>query len=197
MSARYKYSRYAMYTHIHASLKKLNLKSGKCLIVGDSLNDSTGRIRNPVLLDMLPNQLEVLAPTYPGVDMQAMPYADNTFDFVLTDQVLEHVRKPWQGVSEIHRVLKPKGIAVITSALLFPIHGVPHDYFRFTPDGLAVLCEDFSIIHACAGTGNVKFAVNIIQDTRGGAVTPGTELEKEVMRNNNKHMVSVWVIAEK
>jgi 2-polyprenyl-6-hydroxyphenyl methylase/3-demethylubiquinone-9 3-methyltransferase len=39
-----------------------------------------------------------------------LPYADNTFDIVTCVDVLEHVADFDKTVSEIHRVLKPKGI---------------------------------------------------------------------------------------
>lgn len=200
MSKRFAYSRYSMYTHIQEFFNSVSLKSGKCLIIGDSLRGRSNlkvQIQEPALYNMLPKGCEVVAPAYPDVDMQKMFYKDNTFDYVLTDQVLEHVRKPWVGVKEIWRVLKPGGIAVITSALLFPIHGVPYDYFRFTPDGLRVLCEKFSKIHRCSGTGNRKFALNIIGKTKPGTITPGTPLEKEALASDGTNTVSVWIIAEK
>lgn len=40
----------------------------------------------------------------------AIPYADNTFDVVFADNVLEHLEHPDQVFSEVSRVLKPGGI---------------------------------------------------------------------------------------
>ena len=132
---RYKFSRYGMYTKIENTMKKLTLASGKCLIIGDTLN---GDGSNPTLFNMLPKGTTALAPDFPGVDIQNMGYADNSFDYVLADQVIEHVRKPWVGVDEVYRVLKPSGLTILTSTLLFPVHGVPTDYFRFTPSGRGI-----------------------------------------------------------
>jgi SAM-dependent methyltransferase len=199
-SRRYKYSRYAMYTAIEKVIKSKKLKPGKCLLIGDSIkgkgNDKI-KIRNPAITNMLPNGCEILAPSYPDVDIHKMPYEDNTFDYVIADQVLEHVRKPWIGVEEVRRVLKPGGLAILTSALIFPVHGVPHDYWRFTPEGLKVLCENFSKIHECAGAGSLPFVMDILRKQNSLKVNPKTDLEKKALVCDNKHLVSVWIIAEK
>jgi SAM-dependent methyltransferase len=38
-----------------------------------------------------------------------IPFADSSFDVVVSNQVFEHIRHPKQFISEIHRVLKPGG----------------------------------------------------------------------------------------
>jgi len=189
-----------MYTHIQEFFDSKHLTSGICLLIGDSLKDKgdgTIKIRNTAIIDMLPIGCKIIAPQYPDVDMQCMPYDNDTFDYIIADQVLEHVRKPWIGVEEVRRVLKPGGFAVLTSALIFYIHSVPHDYWRFTPDGLRVLCEDFSHIHRCDGTGDLSFVIDVFSGRGGRKVVPGTDLEKKAMSNDGKYTVSVWIIAEK
>jgi len=69
--------------------------------------------------------------------------------------VLAHVGgDPFRAVAESYRVLKPGGIAVHTSLLLFQINCYPSDFWRFTPDGLRLLCADFAEIVDCGGWGN-------------------------------------------
>ena len=179
-SRRYKFSRYAMYTAIEKFLKSKKLSAGKCLLIGDSIKGKGNeklKIRNAAIINMLPKNCEIIAPSYPDVDIHRMPYDDNLFDYVIADQVLEHVRKPWIGVEEVRRVLKPHGLAILTSALIFYVHGVPNDYWRFTPDGLKVLCENFSKIHICSGTGNLQFVIDIFQGRGGIQVSRNTNLE--------------------
>ena len=46
------------------------------------------------------------------LENESIPYSDNTFDFVYSKSVIEHVRNADNFVSESYRVLKPGGIAV-------------------------------------------------------------------------------------
>lgn len=43
-----------------------------------------------------------------------IPFADGTFDNVFTIEVLEHVPNPFGAIAEIHRVLKPDGVWVVS-----------------------------------------------------------------------------------
>lgn len=199
-SKRYKYSRYAMYSAIEDFLNDYQPASGKCLVVGDSLEgkgDSRGSVRNTALIDMIPGTSEVVAPSYPTVDIHDLPYSEDTFDYVFADQVLEHVKKPWIAVEEVHRVLKPGGLTILTSCLINGIHGVPDDYYRFTPDGLRVLCERFSVIHQSQGMGDLNMALRCLKGKRGGNIKPGSWGERRAMKNDGVNLIHVWIIATK
>ena len=199
MSKRFKFSRYAMYNKIEEKINTLNLKSGKCLIIGDTLrgkSDLSKGIANRALIDMLPKGCDIIAPPFPDVDVQDMPYEDNIFDYVLSDVVLEHVRKPWIATEEIKRVMKPKGLLILTTCLMHGIHGVPYDYFRFTPDGLKVLFEDLSIID-CDGQGDLNFVVKCMNGKYRKPIVKGSQIEKEALVNDGKNFLHVWIIAKK
>jgi SAM-dependent methyltransferase len=47
-------------------------------------------------------------------DIEALTFADGTFDLVLTSEVFEHVANPWIGFSEIRRVLRRDGRHIFT-----------------------------------------------------------------------------------
>lgn len=51
---------------------------------------------------------------YPRVDMQALPYADASFDLVIHSDTLEHVPHPLRALSECARVLRPGGALCYT-----------------------------------------------------------------------------------
>lgn len=46
------------------------------------------------------------------MDIHQIPFPENTFDAVLCNHVLEHVRDDIQAMKEIHRVLKPGGFSI-------------------------------------------------------------------------------------
>lgn len=68
-----------------------------------------------------------------------LSFADASFDATVCFQVLEHVPEPWRVMEETARVLKPGGIAIVTIPFLFPYHGSPKDYYRYTHEGIAFL----------------------------------------------------------
>jgi SAM-dependent methyltransferase len=66
------------------------------------------------------------------------------FDMVLCSEVLEHTLTPWLAVEELHRILKPGGLAAITTPFNFRIHGPLPDCWRFSRYGLEALFKKFS-----------------------------------------------------
>jgi SAM-dependent methyltransferase len=79
-------------------------------------------------------------------DIHRLPIADNAFDCVFCTGTLEHVRDPRQAVVELRRILRPGGMIYIDVPFIQGYHADPTDYWRFTIDGLRVLCEDFEEI---------------------------------------------------
>lgn len=47
------------------------------------------------------------------VDLQCLPFADASYDFVYASHVLEHVLDDLRAIREIRRILRPSGIAVL------------------------------------------------------------------------------------
>lgn len=68
---------------------------------------------------------------------------NESFDLVLATEILEHCYDPHLAVKEIFRVLKSGGQCILTTRFFHPIHEDPHDYFRFSKDGLDYLFKDF------------------------------------------------------
>ncbi|RLI82885.1 hypothetical protein DRP04_02900 [Archaeoglobales archaeon] len=77
-------------------------------------------------------------------DVTNLKYESETFDYVLCINVLEHIDKPQKALDEIYRVLKPEGLAIISTPFLFPVHDPPHDYWRFTEYSYRILLRKFS-----------------------------------------------------
>lgn len=66
----------------------------------------------------------------------SVPAASESFDLILSTQVLEHVENPAAYLGECFRLLKPGGYAVITTHGMFEEHGSPQDFYRWTSEGL-------------------------------------------------------------
>jgi len=80
-------------------------------------------------------------------DLKEIPVEDARYDYVLFNQVLEHVPYPALVLKELHRVMKPGGRLIYTAPLFYEEHGQPYDFYRYTSFGIRVLFEDagFSI----------------------------------------------------
>jgi SAM-dependent methyltransferase len=80
-------------------------------------------------------------------DGHALPFADETFDIVFSQAVMEHMRDPYLASREIMRVLKPGGLVYAESAFMQPLHAVPYHFFNTTPWGFESLFVGLGIDH--------------------------------------------------
>lgn len=81
-----------------------------------AIHDSLTELKGYVCSEFFPNiPCGVLSGS--GIrceDLQRLSFEDNSFDIVITQDVLEHVRNPELAWKEIHRVLKPLGYHIFT-----------------------------------------------------------------------------------
>jgi SAM-dependent methyltransferase len=86
-------------------------------------------------------------------DGHSLPFADQSFDGVVIQAVLEHVLDPYRCVSEIHRVLKPNGLVYAETPFMAQVHAGAYDFTRFTPLGHRRLFRMFDEVSsgACIG----------------------------------------------
>jgi SAM-dependent methyltransferase len=63
----------------------------------------------------------------------------NSFDFILCTEVLEHTLQPFDAVAEMHRLLRPGGLLLLSVPFNFRIHGPLPDCWRFTEHGIRAL----------------------------------------------------------
>jgi methyltransferase family protein len=83
--------------------------------------------------------------TYPNAGEYAFPIPDDTYDVVISGQVIEHVKKIWCWIKEVERVCKKGGHVMIINPVSWPYHTHPVDCWRIFPDGMRALLED----HGC------------------------------------------------
>ena len=101
----------------------------------------------------------------PGVDrvedLRQLSFADGEVGTALCLDTLEHCEDPVTACRELCRVTAPGGVCVISSVMLFGIHGYPHDYFRFTPDGFRSLLGGFEDVWV-VGVGHPDIPTQVI-----------------------------------
>ena len=97
---------------------------------------------------------------------------------VVTVGTLEHVEFPRKAIEELHRILNPNGILIITSVMNHPYHSTP-DYWRFTPEGFESLLRNFTTA-IVDFTGEKKFPNTIVAIASKGMLdSKAIELYKE------------------
>jgi SAM-dependent methyltransferase len=85
--------------------------------------------------------------TYTGDICQRNDFlVDQSFDYVVCTEVLEHTLQPFNAVNEMWRLLKPGGKLFVSTPFNFRIHGPLPDCWRFTEYGLRALLTNFRII---------------------------------------------------
>jgi SAM-dependent methyltransferase len=81
-------------------------------------------------------------------DGETIPFEDNFFDSVMSNQVFEHVFNPDQFLKEVSRVTKKGGMFLITVPFVWDEHEQPYDFARYSSFGLTYLLKNngFEII---------------------------------------------------
>ncbi len=131
------------------------LNSGRLLVIGSG----TTCYANAIHLDL---------DNFPGVDIvadaQKLPFINDSFDGVVCEVVLEHVAQPLAVIDEINRVLKPGGCAFLLVPFLFPFHGHPADYRRWSKQGLQEEFNSFSETEVGLHAGPTSALINILTE---------------------------------
>ena len=74
-------------------------------------------------------------------DGETIPFEDESFDTVMSIQVLEHTPEPQRLLGEMARILKRDGLMVLSAPFCFRLHEEPHDYYRYSIHGLTHMCR--------------------------------------------------------
>lgn len=137
-----------------------------------------------------------VAANAPVVDIHDLSaYESDTYDFVVLDEILEHVARPWIAVEEVRRILKPGGTLITSSPFMIAVHKVPEDYWRFTKDAMRILLERYTTVetHSWGNPASVAYLMN------GMMVTTREAIEAGVfdLTNVEKYAIDVWTYATK
>jgi SAM-dependent methyltransferase len=150
----------------------VELMEGASLRPGDRVLDH-GCGQRPYRAE-LPPGVEYVGADLPGnpdadVDLAPdgrVPLAEESFDLVLSNQVLEHVEHLTPYLSECYRLLRPGGSLVLSTHGIMYYHRDPEDYWRWTQPGLTKLLTDhgFDVVEARGVLGLAAAALQIFQD---------------------------------
>jgi SAM-dependent methyltransferase len=66
-------------------------------------------------------------------DLLSVPYADNRFDVIVCNHVLEHIEDDTQAIRELFRVLKPGGYAILQVPVSYKIEKTIEDFSIVDP----------------------------------------------------------------
>ncbi|QGN57952.1 bifunctional 2-polyprenyl-6-hydroxyphenol methylase/3-demethylubiquinol 3-O-methyltransferase UbiG [Nostocoides sp. HKS02] len=158
-------------TFVRDALTEPDVKGKRVLEVGAyDVNGST----RPYLKSFAPSE-------YIGVDIEDGPGVDivcnaetlverfgpQSFDVVLTTEMLEHVRDWRRVISNLKGVLRPGGVLVITTRSKgFPIHAYPYDFWRYELDDMRTIFADFDDVTVSPDAPEAGVFVRAIKSTR-------------------------------
>jgi SAM-dependent methyltransferase len=71
-----------------------------------------------------------------------LPLENQSFETVVSTELLEHVPDPLRALREMHRVLRPGGYLILSTPMYWPRHEIPYDFLRYPYDGLLYLLKE-------------------------------------------------------
>lgn len=76
-------------------------------------------------------------------------YMPNSFDVVISTEMLEHVEKWRTAINNMKLLVRPGGLIIISTRRPgFPQHDYPYDYWRYSKRNMIRIFDDF-MIHYC------------------------------------------------
>ena len=75
-------------------------------------------------------------------------FGPESFDVVVSTEMLEHAEHWEQAIKAMRDVLKPGGLLILTArGPGFPLHSYPWDFWRFTTDDISAVLGDFHVLY--------------------------------------------------
>ena len=102
---------------------------------------------------------EALAPNveFKEAKVPPLPFADASFDYVVSFQVIEHIKRDREFVREVYRVLKPGGKFIVsTPNRPMSLTRNPWHVREYTAQQFGVLLGDFSAVERLGVVGNER-----------------------------------------
>lgn len=119
--------------------------------------------RQPLELESVDLAFPEGSPQHVDLERDPLPHADGVFDQVLLFNLLEHIYDHRHVLGEARRVLRDGGQLLGFTPFLLQYHPDPHDYFRYTREGLERLLSDADFTDVSVEeVGRGPFAANCV-----------------------------------
>jgi 2-polyprenyl-3-methyl-5-hydroxy-6-metoxy-1,4-benzoquinol methylase len=121
-----------------------------------------------------------------------LPFKDNSFDTVVSTEVLEHVPDPLRAMREMQRVLKPGGRLILSTPMYWPRHEQPYDFYRYPYDGILRLVQESGLeLERLFNRGrSYAFLGQVLQEVHPVALKPVTWLINRFFLWCDRHLRS-------
>ena len=99
-------------------------------------------------------------------DGKTIPFENNAFDSILSNQVFEHVFNPNYFLKEVNRVTKIEGVFLMTVPFVWDEHEQPYDYARYSSFGLKHILNEngFEIIEQRKSNNGLEVIFQLLND---------------------------------
>lgn len=130
---------FARTIHDKSVIEHLPLLEGNIVEIGASNHDYSKYTKYQYIkTNMSKINSEILI-----MDARKMNFEDNSIDNFVCFSVLEHIYEYNKVISEVYRCLKPNGKFILITPWIFPFHGAPDDYFRYSKSTLQEILSRF------------------------------------------------------
>lgn len=131
---------------------------------------------------------------YPDFDI-CKDCLEEQFDLIIADQVFEHLLWPYRAARNVHTMLKPGGVFIITTPFLIRIHLCPVDCSRWTETGMKYFLAEAGFPLEAVETGawgSLACVQANLTAPRWAKFGYGKSL-----RNDEDYPIAVWATARK
>ena len=179
------WERYPTYKIIKSELVKLNLKSF------DTLEISAGEYWRENYIFKSYEEFN-----YPEYDICGDVNIKKKYDFIIADNVWEHLKFPYKATRNIYNLLNKNGYFLVIVPFLIRVHNVPIDCTRWTEDGIRYFLYEcgFELKNIYTNSWGNKECVK--SNLRSDDTWTRIGFYKN-LKNDKKFPVQVWALAQK
>ena len=133
---------------------------------------------------------------YPEHDICNKISKDKMYDFIIADNVWEHLKYPYKATKNVFELLNNNGYFLVIVPFLIRVHNVPIDCSRWTEQGLKYLLEESGFRTENIFTNSWGNKKCVISNLRSDDTWSRIWFKRD-LKNDKKFPVQVWAMAKK